>query len=652
MKNTNHKLKNILFLVIVLFTFSCSKDAYEETINSQKNSKQKPNLKLNFISTKENPHSLDPLLRQYAKKIKREQNPNARGEILSTLEGDFGVVKLDRVLEVNEGTYKTESFEVDEAVKNPNIYYNLIIDKNENIWLYKIEKLTQAKNNYPANSELITRMELDANLNMSTPCDSIIYPPFGYYTPETIPNSGSGGAIPGGWFDNPSPGSGGIITGGFFNSGSGVGSSGSSSIGGSGSSSGVVELIAAIGDAFIGAWNWLIDLFTGDEKPGENKPCNCGHRSAVVIDEGNTPCGDLGYIAVIAQDEYVDKILNFQNYFTVLHNNDNVFLYENHAIVDYIDSSIAQHPNNFELHNLFPEIISAVRLNKITWNFGKDYINQSIIQDGLDLDLNNSFNSPFFIDMNSVSGNTPEEVKFREVYNALMQSTKFKELFYDLFNNTPLFNVKFTIENIPQQFGPGSISGACKKKYINSNPVPYNNIIIDRNFILNNSNLAIAQTIIHECIHAYLNIKLYSPNIGMSITNINDLDFQECINTYYNNFSVPQTQHSFFADSLIPTLKEIFIDTKDLLLTPDKINSVDNPTNGVAFLYQPLNNPPDYQQSSVQVQWNWNIFFTYLSYTGLQNCNAFPFAYPQISNINDYYFFYYITIYNLILKPN
>jgi hypothetical protein len=98
MKNTNHKLKNILFLVIVLFTFSCSKDAYEETINSQKNSKQKPNLKLNFISTKENPHSLDPLLRQYAKKIKREQNPNARGEILSTLEGDFGVVKLDRVL--------------------------------------------------------------------------------------------------------------------------------------------------------------------------------------------------------------------------------------------------------------------------------------------------------------------------------------------------------------------------------------------------------------------------------------------------------------------------------------------------------------------------------------------------------------------------
>lgn len=371
-------MKNILLLVTVFFAISCSKDAYEETNNSQRHYKQKPNLKLNFLSTKENPQSLEPIFRQYAKKIKREQNPNARGEILSTLEGDFGVVKLDRVLEVNEGTYKTESFEVDEAIKDPNIYYNLIIDKNENIWLYKIEKLTQAKNNYPANSELVTRMELDVNLNMSTPCDTIVYPPFGYYTPETIPNSGSGGAIPGGWFNNPSPGTGGIITGGFFNSGSGIGSSGSSSIGRSGSSSGVVELVTAIGEAFVGAWNWLIELFTGEPEPGENKPCDCKNKRIVVIDDVVSPCGDLGYIAIIAQDDYVDKILNFQNYFTVLHNNDNVFLYENHAIVDYIDNSIAQHPTNSELHNLFPEIISGVRLNKMTWSFGISLINYII----------------------------------------------------------------------------------------------------------------------------------------------------------------------------------------------------------------------------------------------------------------------------------
>ncbi|HLO73642.1 MAG TPA: hypothetical protein VK164_06880 [Flavobacterium sp.] len=165
------------------------------------------------------------------------------------------------------------------------------------------------------------------------------------------------------------------------------------------------------------------------------------------------------------------------------------------------------------------------------------------------------------------------------------------------------------------------------------------------------SKVDIALVIIHESIHAYLNVKFRSPTIGMSIANINNMDIANCINTYYNGFSGNQTQHSFFVDYMIPTITEILTDIKDSLVTPQEATEAEYPTNGGSIIYEPLTtNPPSNEISDVQVQWNWITFFYYFSFTGLQNCSAFPFNFP-FQTLNDYYYIRYMSAFNFIFNP-
>ncbi|WP_396178915.1 hypothetical protein [Flavobacterium sp.] len=272
---------------------------------------------------------------------------------------------------------------------------------------------------------------------------------------------------------------------------------------------------------------------------------------------------------------------------------------------------------------------------------------QATLNPTLNFDVEASAKSPFFIDLSSTSGNSPEEIKFRKVYNELKKSPIFKELFVNLFGPTPLFNVKFVIEDIPQD-GTGHTNGICKMFNGNQSLSPYNLIIIDRNHLNNNSYLDIALTIIHESIHAYLNIKFRNPTIGMSINDINNMDFQQCINTYYNGFSGNQTQHSFYVNYMIPVMVNILNDVKPLLISPSQEQQLIYPTNGGAILYQPMGNPPS--ASATILPWNWNDFFKYFSYTGLQSSSAFPTIFPPNSDAN-YLRVSYINAYNIIFNP-
>ena len=259
-------------------------------------------------------------------------------------------------------------------------------------------------------------------------------------------------------------------------------------------------------------------------------------------------------------------------------------------------------------------------------NFAQEIITQSR-QTGLKLDIEKSVKSPFFIDLSSVSGNTPEELKFNEVYNILTTSPKFRELFTNMFGTNPLFNVKFKIDNIQQSTGSGHIDGNCKVYAYSNIPTPFNLITIDRSHLLTANKVSIALSIMHECIHAYLNIKLRNPSIGMTIENINNMDFVDCINTYYNSFSGNQTQHNFFANNMIPTMVNIFLEIKDLLLTPTQINNVVNNPNGNSSLYAVTQTTPSVVTSNI-ISWNWIDYFTHVSFTGLQNCTAYSTYYP------------------------
>ena len=224
-------------------------------------------------------------------------------------------------------------------------------------------------------------MELSEELTAQNPCSgaTIVFPPFGIITPEypspSTPVGGGGATMPG-VIHNPSiPIAGGS---GFFNpvggSNPSSGTIGTPVAGSSSGQGGIVNVLAAVGDAVQSAWNWIVNLFTPNPKPGSSD-CGCKRR-AVVLEPSPNPCpGDEGgYIAIVVQDEISDKIVKFQEYFMVLHNNDNVFLYENPQIVNDIEAAIAQNPANYNLFAALPELISATRLEKIDWGFVKKII--------------------------------------------------------------------------------------------------------------------------------------------------------------------------------------------------------------------------------------------------------------------------------------
>lgn len=276
--------------------------------------------------------------------------------------------------------------------------------------------------------------------------------------------------------------------------------------------------------------------------------------------------------------------------------------------------------------------------------FANEVIDQMMQNPGLNINIQASTNSPAFIDTSSVMGNTPEEIKFREIYNILQQSSNFKNLFTNLFGVTNFINIKFKIENINQ---PG-VAGNCQLFSYAFGGLT-NVITINRENLLTNSNVNIATAIIHECIHAFLNIKLRHPNIGMSINNINNLNLQDCINTYYNGFSGDQSQHDFYVDFLIPTISSILNEIKDELFTSQQISIAENPLYSNQYIFGVNATIPATYNEQV-LPWSWEDFFYYQSQVGLQNCTAFNVINPL--NSSDYLnFIQYVQTGTLIFAP-
>lgn len=228
---------------------------------------------------------------------------------------------------------------------------------------------------------------------------------------------------------------------------------------------------------------------------------------------------------------------------------------------------------------------------------------------GLRIDIAASAKSPVNVDLTAVtpSSNINEtnhalKVKFMAVYGELMKSPKFKELFIDLFNDNSKPRAKFEIANLPNNVNGNTVM------FVN-NPLD-NKILIDTDLLLRGNSMAIAKTIIHECIHAYLNMKLSHPNMGMSIPGLNNMDLQKVINTYYNGFKNDQDQHNFIYNYMLPTMQTILSEVKDLLVSP-----TDNAGMLDLSMHIPLGAPT--------TPFNWNEFYKNLSLNGLQECTFF-----------------------------
>ena len=208
--------------------------------------------------------------------------------------------------------------------------------------------------------------------------------------------------------------------------------------------------------------------------------------------------------------------------------------------------------------------------------------------------------------------------KFMCIYDKLTQSPKFKDLFIDTFGESESLNVTFKISDTL------STAGLCDPNII-YNPVTGQitsadiDIIIQKTYLQNSSAIAVAKTILHESIHAYLMLKQYGCEQGTPFEEWNDVDLGEILNEYFQECETLQGQHEFMFNFMVPTMSQILADIKDVLVPENHQQIAENE------LFINEEDPSMYPDGSYMydVIWDWGTFYKYLSMSGLQNSSAF-----------------------------
>ena len=270
---------------------------------------------------------------------------------------------------------------------------------------------------------------------------------------------------------------------------------------------------------------------------------------------------------------------------------------------DFENIEFADETIQYQIDNYWSTESAVIANSLITAKFENPNMN---------FDVEASSKSPFNIDFSSINNATTEGAKFNEVYDALKESPEFKKLFIDLFDGPQTrFNVQFEINAIT-----GGANGNTNTDLLNPT---LNLITISTNFLKTANKLEIAKTIMHECIHAYLNIKLFDGGQGISISKLNNLDLFNLINEKYNGFIGKEDQHNFIYNFMLPTMEKILADVKDTLVT-----SADNMTMLQLIMHIPV--------GSNGTQFIWADFYHNLALSGLQNCSFFQNEIGTIDN--------------------
>ncbi len=240
----------------------------------------------------------------------------------------------------------------------------------------------------------------------------------------------------------------------------------------------------------------------------------------------------------------------------------------------------------------------------------------------LDLDFELSLKSPAYIDFSEIDPlNTPEALKLKCIYNKLTNSPEFKRLFEGTFGgDQQKLNIKFKMQaNLVD--GDGDIvRGRC-----NPNPLDgsnYQEIILNSDQLAGPeaaSNIYIAKTIIHELIHAYLNVKYVNINNGPTLTFLSDLELEELLEQVFNTNDPLQlgiNQHNFMSQHMIPQFQTILSEIVNVLLS----------SQNIAY----LNNQQITDLNGVFIEnFNFMNFYKYLAYEGLHNTQSY------MNNINN-----------------
>lgn len=608
----NAKLKPlfVLFAMLTLLTFvSCERDLYDEPIQQTHKKNKAESLR-------------GAAALQIAKKLNRILKNNvtldaSTGRFLAPI----GIISFDEVRKVTDTLGNVSyTFRLDHPESSDQKFFNIVLqEKNEHstVKMYEYEMTPTFASQYRQTLSLINYAGTVKSLTLESdnPCpenDFVVI-----VGPVPNPNGGNGNG-----------GNGGNGNGG--NGGTG-GTGGTTPIGGDpggGPSTSTILFLVSIAAEAQEPDEWI-------EVSQSPRYFRLAVQNTIGIDP-DEPCDNEMIIGILTPiDDCSKTFLDSLNG-------------DNDLKAWFYDQQTRSTPLYAELINYVSRDGNNV-CHEERNEFVKNFIRACVNNPSLNLDFQASLNSPAFVDLSSVSDNSPEAVKFREVYTELTQSAGFKNLFLDLFGTTPILNVKFKIEELSPMPPTNQIpDGVCSTYHIPNEIAPFNVIAIDKSTLLAKSKINLAIVIIHECIHAYLSVKKLMPEVGMTVSEVNDLDIQSCINTAYNGFVDPNDQHSFMNDFLVPVTTAILMDVYQDLATPTQINELENPTNGAAFLYAPEGTPPT--MSANQIPWNWHTCFTHLSYTGLQNCTSYPFHYPFLNDA-DYYHLHYIYSFNAIFNP-
>ncbi|WP_394348795.1 hypothetical protein, partial [Bizionia saleffrena] len=259
-----------------------------------------------------------------------------------------------------------------------------------------------------------------------------------------------------------------------------------------------------------------------------------------------------------------------------------------------------------------------------------------------------SLNSPFNVDLGDVRKgcdtiSLPENEKFMCIYDKLVDSPKFKDLFIDTFGENESLNVKFEIvANLANSIGATATRTSLMLN-TSTGEVESMDVLIEINKNTLNplhdakaSNIQIARNILHECIHAYLYLKIQNCSQASSLHPYNDIELESILNQFYNDFNCEldidgnnQSQHDFIFTYMLPVMEQILTDVKDDLIPLSNQNYVSDLDYYTA---NDINNP--LTESHL---FNWSLFFKNLSMTGLQNTSAVQSVLESLT-VNQYLF--------------
>ncbi|GAA4237713.1 hypothetical protein GCM10022291_25380 [Postechiella marina] len=238
------------------------------------------------------------------------------------------------------------------------------------------------------------------------------------------------------------------------------------------------------------------------------------------------------------------------------------------------------------------------------------------------VDLEESFASPFNVDLELVkpSETSPEHEKtlFICIYNKLLKSPQFKELFKNVFEDNERLHVKFEFATDLEPT-KGASTQVISHLVSNGNVIGINQTIkLNKDWYGARSDIKIAQSILHECIHAYLNVKQLECKETITLTQINAWKLDDLINQIYSenkscifsNEPANQDDHHFMFNNLVPNMANIISQLKNDLISEQHQTQAE----ADAF-YNSVTNASE--------PFNWNDFFKYLAMDGLNETTVF-----------------------------